>query len=248
MKARACQGVLRNKLRLWKIWAFTPGPFELSGHPPKAANSGGLYSAPTWFAFEPTRFVLGFVAPRPAPCRPVRTLDIQACANRDQQSGTRHRPASCESRNWGSETARSCEGNEIPAFDAPPLDQAGAQHSQSPITAEGGAVMKYPTPANMAGSRRKSVIWDTISIGSTACCRVRSSARSNCSIDATPALVMTSDLGGFFSRNMRRSVRVMPRRRLEKVVNKVADDTSNLRLKALPVGLGGFHHSTLGRV
>jgi hypothetical protein len=52
----------------------------------------------------------------------------------------------------------------------------------------------------------------------------------------------------FPSRNMRRSVRVMPRRRLEKVVNEVADDTSNLRLKALPVGLGGFHHSTLGRL
>jgi len=45
-----------------------------------------------------------------------------------------------------------------------PLDQAGAQHSQSPITAEGGAVISDPTPANMAGSRRKSVIWDTISI------------------------------------------------------------------------------------
>jgi hypothetical protein len=25
-------------------------------------------------------------------------------------------------------------------------------------------VISYPTPANMAGSRRKSVIWDTISI------------------------------------------------------------------------------------
>jgi hypothetical protein len=43
-----------------------------------------------------------------------------------------------------------------------PAGQAGAQHSQSPITAEGGAVIGYPTPANMAGSRRKSVIWDTI--------------------------------------------------------------------------------------
>jgi len=67
--------------------------------------------------------------------------------------------------------------------------------------------------------------------------------------------LMTAALGtsrcigrGFSSRNMRRSVPVMPRRRLEKVVNKVADDTSNLRLKALPVGLGGFHHSTLGRL
>jgi hypothetical protein len=40
---------------------------------------------------------------------------------------------------------------------------------------------------------------------------------------------------GFSSWNMRRLVRVMPRRRLEKAVNKVADDTSNLRLKALPV-------------
>jgi hypothetical protein len=39
-----------------------------------------------------------------------------------------------------------------------PLDQAGAQHSQSPITAEGGSVMSYPTPANVARSRRKSVI------------------------------------------------------------------------------------------
>ena len=45
---------------------------------------------------------------------------------------------------------------------------------------------------------------------------------------------------GFSFRNRRRSVRVMPRRRLEKVVNKVADDAANLRLKALPVGLGAF--------
>src|ERR1700739_3781633 len=36
------------------------------------------------------------------------------------------------------------------------------------------------------------------------------------------------------------SVRVMPRRRPEKVVNKVADNSSNLRLRALPVGLGAF--------
>jgi hypothetical protein len=65
----------------------------------------------------------------------------------------------------------------------------------------------------------------------------------------TAALRTSRCIGrGFSSRNMRRSVRVMPRRRLEKVVNEVADDTSNLRLKALPVGLGGFHHSTLGRL
>ena len=51
---------------------------------------------------------------------------------------------------------------------------------------------------------------------------------------------------GFSSRNRRRPVRVMPRRRLKKVVNEVADNASNLRLKALPVGLGGFHHSTWG--
>jgi hypothetical protein len=35
-------------------------------------------------------------------------------------------------------------------------------------------------------------------------------------------------------------IRVKPRRRLETVVNKVADSASNLRLKALPVGLGAF--------
>jgi hypothetical protein len=35
-------------------------------------------------------------------------------------------------------------------------------------------------------------------------------------------------------------VRETPRRRLEKAVNKVADDTSNLWVKALPVGLGAF--------
>jgi hypothetical protein len=39
---------------------------------------------------------------------------------------------------------------------------------------------------------------------------------------------------------MRRSVRVMPRRRPQKVLNEVADDGSNLRLRALPVGLGAF--------
>ena len=32
----------------------------------------------------------------------------------------------------------------------------------------------------------------------------------------------------------------MPRRRPQKVLNKVADDGSNLRLRALPVGLGAF--------
>ena len=69
---------------------------------------------------EPARFVLGFIGPLPAPCRPVRTSHIQVCANRDQQSWARHRPASCESRTWGSETARSSEGNEIPARDARP--------------------------------------------------------------------------------------------------------------------------------
>src|SRR3984957_721685 len=53
---------------------------------------------------------------------------------------------------------------------------------------------------------------------------------------------------GFSSRNRRRSVRVMPRRRLEKVVNKVAVNASNLRLKALPVGLGAFSSLDLGRV
>jgi hypothetical protein len=72
--------------------------------------------------------------------------------------------------------------------------------------------------------------------------------RSDCSIHARPALVMTSDVGGFSSRNMQRSVGVMPRRRLEKVVNKVADDTSNLRLKALPVGLWGLSSFDLGEV
>jgi hypothetical protein len=51
-----------------------------------------------------------------------------------------------------------------------------------------------------------------------------------------PALRTT----GLGSRNMRRSVRMMPIRRPEKVVNKVADDESNLRLKAWPVGLGAF--------
>ena len=131
---------------------------------------------PSSLLSQPALYLVSLV-PLPTPCRPVRTLDIRACANLDQQSWARHRPASCESRNWGSETARSCEGNEIPAFDAPPLDQAGAQHSQSPITAEGGAVIRYTTPANMAGSRRKSVIWDTISIGGTVCCRVRASAK-----------------------------------------------------------------------
>ena len=35
-------------------------------------------------------------------------------------------------------------------------------------------------------------------------------------------------------------VRETPRRRLEKAENKVADDTSNLWVKALPVGLGAF--------
>ena len=45
---------------------------------------------------------------------------------------------------------------------------------------------------------------------------------------------------GVSSRNMGRLVRVMPRRRLEKAVNKVAADTSNLWQKALPVGLGAF--------
>jgi hypothetical protein len=40
----------------------------------------------------------------------------------------------------------------------------------------------------------------------------------------------------------------MPRRRLEKVVNKVADNASILRLKALPVGLGAFSSLDLGRV
>src|SRR5882672_2305001 len=36
--------------------------------------------------------------------------------------------------------------------------QAGAQHSQSPITAEGGAVMMISHTGNMSGRRRKSVI------------------------------------------------------------------------------------------
>jgi hypothetical protein len=33
-----------------------------------------------------------------------------------------------------------------------PLDEAGAQHSQSPITAEGGAVIQVSYTGNMAGN------------------------------------------------------------------------------------------------
>jgi hypothetical protein len=42
------------------------------------------------------------------------------------------------------------------------------------------------------------------------------------------------------------SFRVMPRRRPEKVVNKVADNSSNLRLRAFACWAWGFHHSTWG--
>jgi hypothetical protein len=40
--------------------------------------------------------------------------------------------------------------------------QAGAQHSQSPITAEGGAVMMISDTGNTSGSRRKCVTSDTL--------------------------------------------------------------------------------------
>ena len=57
---------------------------------------------------------------------------------------------------------RSCEGNDIPACDALPRGQAGAQHSQSPITAEGGAVIMKSNARNTSGSRRKCVTSDTL--------------------------------------------------------------------------------------
>jgi hypothetical protein len=81
---------------------------------------------------------------------------MQACANRDQQRCTRHRLTSCEFRTWGSEIARSCEGNDIPACDALPMGQAGAQHCQSPITAEGRAVIMISHTRNTPGRRRKN--------------------------------------------------------------------------------------------
>jgi hypothetical protein len=37
-----------------------------------------------------------------------------------------------------------------------PLDQAGAQHSLSPITAEGGAVIRHPKPAICPGTDVKA--------------------------------------------------------------------------------------------
>jgi hypothetical protein len=40
--------------------------------------------------------------------------------------------------------------------------QAGAQHSQSPKTAEGGAVIMISYTGNTSGSRRKSVVSDTL--------------------------------------------------------------------------------------
>ena len=63
----------------------------------------------------------------------------------------------------------------------------------------------YPTPANMAGSRRKSVIWDTIDcpggpLNLNSDLRHRTMLRqgirmSYCSTFVIPALVTTTDVG-----------------------------------------------------
>src|ERR1022692_1531048 len=63
----------------------------------------GIIRSPIRASILPDQPALFSVSLVPAPCRPVRTLDIQACANRDQQSWARHRPASCEFRTWGSD-------------------------------------------------------------------------------------------------------------------------------------------------
>jgi hypothetical protein len=82
------------------------------------------------------------------------------------------------------------------------MGQAGAQHSQSPITAEGGAVMRYPTPANMAGSRRKNVIWDTISTGIALWPDVRSGSKSRHLRPAQPSPLYPpkADISGKYQR------------------------------------------------
>jgi hypothetical protein len=110
---------------------------------------------------------------------------------------------------------------------------SGSRGRDGPVVAGGGRVAKYrqlvadgPKPSSCTLPRRCPP--DPVS--EHCLCEVDDRSTTHFSLHQRLVLLPV----------MRRLVRVMPKRRLEKVVNKVADDTSNLRLKALPVGLGAF--------
>jgi hypothetical protein len=110
---------------------------------------------------------------------------------------------------------------------------SGSRGRDGPVVAGGGRVAKYgqlvadgPKPSSCTLPRR----CPSDPVNDDCLCEVDDRSTTHLSLHQPWVLLPV----------MRRLVRVMPKRRLEKVVNKVADDTSNLRLKALPVGLGAF--------
>src|ERR1700687_1154350 len=80
---------------------------------------------------------------RPAFFGYAHTSDIRTSAHENRQDQVRFVPASCGPDSWGNEAVRSeaavaREDYELQACDGPRLDQAGAQHSQSPMDAGTG--------------------------------------------------------------------------------------------------------------